>query len=281
MAGLVGYASSDEDEEVEQPQQIKPAVKKPSPEAAAALKPQPPVDGSELQLVQAQPMKRLTSLKAKDEPPEQAQVQKDAPSTEDESKVTIGPVIQNATPLGPSLPQVGDSYPGPENDAPDEAPGSPYSANRAALHDLTLPSIPNMDIPPSPPGSPTETTNKKFEQFIQLKKKGVHFNAKLETSIALKNPSLVDKLMAFVDIDEQSQYETTLPTDLWNPKGFPDWAYRDSLKKSQDKIARERESEKGSGTRTAIDFVPALGSGPGNSSAGLVSRGEKREGGWQ
>lgn len=235
---------------------------------------------TELQLIQPYSMKELTRLKAKNDPSEQTQAQKDSPTTEDRRKVTIGPILQNATPLGPSLPQVGDSYRGPENDALDEAPGSPYSANRAALHDLTLPSIPNMDIPPSPPGSPTETTNKKFEQFIQLKKKGVHFNAKLETSVALKNPSLMDKLMAFVDIDEQSQYDTTLPADLWNPKGFPDWAYRDSLRKSQDRIARERESEKGSGTRTAVDFVPAVGLGTGNSSAGLVSRNEKREGGW-
>jgi hypothetical protein len=147
-----------------------------------------------------------------------------------------------------------------------------------------LPAVPNLDIPPSPPGSPPPTTSKKFEQFLDLKKKGTHFNSKLAASTALKNPSLMDKLMDFVELDDQDQYATTLSTELWNPAGFPEWAFRASLKKSQDKIRREREAEKekekAAGTRTALDFVPASSaSGTPTGSLSGTTRGEKRKAG--
>jgi hypothetical protein len=140
---------------------------------------------------------------------------------------------------------------------PDRPPQSPYSANRSLVHDLTLPSIPDFDIPSSPPGSPPPAINKKFNQFLNLKKKGVHFNQKLEQSAALKNPNLMDKLMRFVELEGASQYETTLPKDVWNPDAFPQWAYRENLKKSREQIIKEREAHNASGARKAVDFVPA------------------------
>lgn len=198
-----------------------------------------------------------------------------------EDPVIIGPVQQNAVPLGPSLPPVGEPLIN-EEDLSGQTPSSPYSANRALLRDLTLPSVPNMDIPPSPPGSPQPGANKKFDQFLELKKKGVHFNAKLEQSSALKNPSLMDKLMTFVEIDEGNQYSTTLPTDLWDPNGFPEWAFKDKLRRNVEKFAKEKEAEKASGGRTAIDFVPSTTPLSGSTSgSGGISRGEKRKGGWK
>jgi hypothetical protein len=164
---------------------------------------------------------------------------------------------------------------------PTYRPASPYSANRALLRDLTLPSAPNLDIPPSPPGSPPPGANKKFEQFLELKKKGTHFNAKLEQSSALKNPSLMDKLMRFVEVDERSQYSTTLPTDLWNPSAFPEWASKDKLRKSHDKVLKDKEAERVTGTRTAVDFVPPTTSVAQDTTIrGGLSRGEKRKSGW-
>lgn len=191
--------------------------------------------------------------------------------------MVIGPVQQNTVPLGPSLPPVEATM--VMETTLNQAPSSPYSANRALLRDLTLPSVSNMDIPPSPPGSPPPGANKKFEQFLDLKKKGIHFNAKLEQSSALKNPSLMDKLMSFAEIDERAQYETTLPTDLWDPNAFPEWASKDRLRRSREKIAKEREAA--SGGRTTIDFVPSTTPAGGNTStSGKPVRGEKRRGGW-
>lgn len=166
--------------------------------------------------------------------------------------------------IGPLRPHEGSSDLGfpPLEEAPVEEapaaslpPGSPYSANRALLRDLTLPTVPNMDIPPSPPGSPPPGTNKRFEQFLELKKKGVHFNSKIAQSTALKNPSLMDKLMRFVKVDQKDQYRTTLGADQWDPSAFPKSAYKEQLRQSQTEVAQAKARSKGG----AVDFVAASG----------------------
>ncbi|KAF4984194.1 hypothetical protein FZEAL_592 [Fusarium zealandicum] len=255
MAGLVGYASSDEEEETEKIEKPVPATKVP------------------LSTTVATEPKNQDKVHAASSPlPE--------PTSQSQTPATLGPVQQNAVPLGPSLPPMEEAV--QDNQDPTQRPSSPYSANRALLRDLTLPSAPNMDIPPSPPGSPPPGANKKFEQFLELKKKGTHFNAKLEQSSALKNPSLMDKLMKFVEIDERSQYSTTVSTELWDPAAFPDWAFKDKLRKSRDKLMKEKEAEKAGGGRTAVDFVASTNAGSeGTAALGGLARGEKSRGGWK
>lgn len=148
------------------------------------------------------------------------------------------------------------------------APQSPYSANRALLRDLTLPTLPNYDIPPSPTGSPSESTNAKFKHFLELKKQGMHFNEKLAKSSALKNPSLMQKLMDFSGIDEAGQYESTLPKEFWNPNTFPTHAYKEELAKNQQKILKRIEEDKARGQRERVDFVPASSTAESSSRGG-------------
>jgi hypothetical protein len=143
---------------------------------------------------------------------------------------------------------------------PNSRAGSPYSSNRLSIRNLTMPPVPNFEIPPSPPGSPPPTSSKKFARFLELKKQGVHFNEKLEKSSALKNPSLLQKLMDFADIDEMDQYATALPEDLALPTSFPAWAYADQLNKTQQKVLKKRAEEKARAGRKTLDFVPATGS---------------------
>ena len=166
----------------------------------------------------------------------------------------MGPV------LGPTIPLDDSSMPEALDEEDGSAPQSPYSANRALLRDLTLPTVPNYDIPPSPPGSPISSTNTKFKHFLDLKKQGIHFNEKLAKSSALKNPSLMQKLMDFSEIDDVGQYATTLPKDLWNPEGFPEYAYKEDLAKSQQKTLKRKDEEKLRGPRESVDFVPTTAS---------------------
>lgn len=132
---------------------------------------------------------------------------------------------------------------------------SPFSASRALIQDLTLPPVPNLDIPPSPPGSPNPAANAKFEHFLSLKKQGVHFNAKLANSSSLKNPSLLKKMMEHAGIDEQSQYDTALPADLWSTSNLPKWGFKEELLKAQQEVRRQMEEKTSSGQRSSIDFV--------------------------
>ena len=55
-------------------------------------------------------------------------------------------------------------------------------------------------------------------------------------------------------VEENDQYATTLPEDLWSPDGFPSWGYKDELAKTQREVARRHESERKGAER---EFVPA------------------------
>lgn len=153
----------------------------------------------------------------------------------DEEQAVYGPQIGPSS--GLSFPPLEEDLAAVEVPLP---PGSPYTATRALLRDLTLPAVPDMDIPPSPPGSPSAATSKKFENFLELKSKGVHFNSRLADTASMKNPTLVDKLMAFAELDHRDQYRTTLPVDLWGPEMFPRYAYKEQLRQSQHECTQAR-----------------------------------------
>ncbi|KAJ4988400.1 Meiotically up-regulated gene 151 protein [Stagonosporopsis vannaccii] len=154
------------------------------------------------------------------------------------------------------------SPPPPDDNADNAgAPGSPYTSSRAIIQNLTLPTVPNFAIPPSPPGSPPQRATKKFAQFLELKKKGQHFNQRLESSSVLRDPNHSQKLMDFAGIREEDQYTSTLPEGLAVPAVFPPWAYVEELRASQKKILATKEHEKARTPREAIDFVSASRSG--------------------
>ncbi|MCJ1397141.1 hypothetical protein MMC11_000333 [Xylographa trunciseda] len=184
-------------------------------------------------------------------------------------------------------PQIGPSI-GPSNVLPESettsAPQSPYSANRALVRDLTLPTVANFNIPDSPPGSPPPGLDEKFGHFLELKKQDIHFNEKLARSSALKNPSLLSKLMDFAGVDESDQYATTLPSTIWDSKGFPAYAYKKELARSQQEIHKKREEERAKVQRESIEFVSASVSGqssragtPGSAAIGKGLRGSAAE----
>ncbi|KAH7364258.1 HCNGP-like protein-domain-containing protein [Rhexocercosporidium sp. MPI-PUGE-AT-0058] len=240
MAGLVSYASSDEEDHME-------------------------VDVSRLNADRpSSPSRKHTNGHKSGAQQNGTTVGSALPESE---APIVGPI------LAPSADLVGAGLPEEDEGEQTMAPQSPYSATRALLRDLTLPSLPNYDIPPAPPGSPLESTNAKFKHFLDLKKKGVHFNDKLANSSALMNPSLMQKLMDFSDIDEAGQYATTLPKELWNPDGFPSYAFKEELARSQQKILKKKEDEKSRGQRESLDFVPATPSTEPVSRNGTPSNG--------
>ncbi|KFG87752.1 hypothetical protein MANI_112613 [Metarhizium anisopliae] len=243
MAGLVGYASSDEDDDT--------CPHAPSPKVYFMSN-----------LVQSQNLIQiryhllLTARKPK----------RPQPQPQNTNPVTFDSPLPPPESNPPDLPEP------PET----SAPSSPYTTTRSLIHDLTLPSVPNLDIPPSPPGSPPPQTSSKFQQFLTLKRQGTHFNSKLEQSAALRNPSLTDKLLSFVDLSGPAQYETTLPLELYDPSGFPEWSYRDKLRRAREDVVKAREEK--AGGRSSIEFVSGSVHSPGTGRG--ISR-EKRKGGWK
>ena len=176
----------------------------------------------------------------------------------------------NAAIIGPIVPQT-DSVPREDMQT---TLLSPYSAKRAAIRDLTVPPMPILNIPPSPPGSPLPENEKKFQHFLELKKQGIHFNEKLANSSALKNPNLLQKLMDHAGLDEQDQYSFTFSENLFSPRKFPPWAYKEELARSQQIVAKKKEEERAKAPHENIEFVSAAGSGPsGKGSTTTVNNG--------
>ncbi|KAJ5748059.1 uncharacterized protein N7511_009755 [Penicillium nucicola] len=178
----------------------------------------------------------------------------ESPDEEPVSKVIIN--TTEPVPNGPVL--------GPESidQAPDAGSAhittkasSPFLDSRVLIQDLTLPPVPNLDIPPSPPGSPDAAANAKFEHFLSLKKQGVHFNTKLASSSSLKNPSLLMKMMNHAGINEKCQYDTSLPLDLWDISSLPRWGFKEELLNTQQTFRQKVEEQKSSGQRSSLDFV--------------------------
>lgn len=189
----------------------------------------------------------------------------------------VGPTSPDEAPLeeesvGPEM-ALSNEFLGPETP---NAPQSPYSANRALIRDMTLPQVPNLDIPSSPPDLPRPETDNKFAHFLELKKQGVHFNDKLARSSALKNPGLLQKLMGFAGLEEPDQYASTLPREVWDPAGLPAWAYKEMLMKSQQEMHKKIEREKARVHRDTIEFVSATSSAQSSRGGTPASAGVNR-----
>ena len=183
--------------------------------------------------------------------PAPAPVPVPAPGFTAPPKVAQSPSLPiNGPAKGPTV-----SPPPLDNDVADGAPpGSPYTSSRAVIQNLTLPTVPNFAIPPSPPGSPPQTATKKFAQFLELKKKGQHFNQRLESSSVLRDPGHSQKLMKFAGISEEEQYASTLPADLAVPTVFVPWAYAEELRAAQKQQLKADEQAR---SNTPREFVPA------------------------
>ncbi|KAI9818178.1 MAG: hypothetical protein M1827_000803 [Pycnora praestabilis] len=275
MSGLVDYGSSDEEDDDIVNKGLEGISAKIGTqfqvESSAAIR----AEGTIIpQIASLEHSSRVKGYKSHDNPSQQREAQS-APAHEIfEQTIEVGPMV------GPSgLPESAI----PKNGAASRSQ-SPYTSTRSMIRDHTLPPIPNLDIPPSPPGSPSASTDAKFAHFLQLKKQGIHFNEKLARSSALKNPSLLQKLMDFAGIDEKAQYASTLPQGIWDPNAFPAWAYKEELAKSQQEVLKWKEEEKAKVLRDALDFVPATKSGdfsrggtPGLSAEGRAIKGSAAE----
>ncbi|OTA24133.1 hypothetical protein BTJ68_13494 [Hortaea werneckii EXF-2000] len=186
MSGLVGYGSSDEDDDELQPE--KPAKEPPTA-------PYAPV--------------------------------KEAPTQPDEPP--LGPAPGPAAPPPPAAAAAvqDDSHPAvvpsdPAVTSPDDPtaspPASPYTTTRHHLRTLTMPTVPNFTIPDSPPPPPRNSEEaailasrtKKFERFLALKQKGIHFHHRLLHSSSLRNPSFLPNLMQFAGLGPEDVYASAL-----------------------------------------------------------------------
>lgn len=164
--------------------------------------------------------------------------------------------------MGPSRP----SQSPPTEEEAAMRPSSPYTNLRLRMRDLTQPPTMVADIPPSTPSSPDATAELRIKRFLELKKQGVHFNEDLGKKTTFRNPSLLSTMMDRAGIDEKAQYATSLPKELWDPFNFPQWAYKEGLRKKQEELHDKEEQQKKAMSATGLRKIDWVG---GETSADL------------
>lgn len=58
-----------------------------------------------------------------------------------------------------------------------------------------------------------------------------------------------------MEIDDQAQYSTSLPDDIWDVSKFPGWGFKEELLRAQQEIRNKAEERTATGQRDSIDFV--------------------------
>jgi 20S proteasome subunit beta 7 len=64
--------------------------------------------------------------------------------------------------------------------------------------------------------------------------------------------------MEHAEIDDQAQYSTSLPLEVWDVTRLPTWGYKEELLKAQKELQYKTEEQKLAGQRDTIDFVAAM-----------------------
>ncbi|KAI7523017.1 hypothetical protein KC331_g18927, partial [Hortaea werneckii] len=139
-----------------------------------------------------------------------------------------------------------------------------YTTTRLHLRTLTMPTVPNFAIPDSPPPPPRNSEEaatlssrtKKFERFLALKQKDVHFHHRLLHSSSLRNPAFLPNLMEFAALGSEDVYASALSKDAGGvPVNWRAECYVENLvEESRRWEKKAMAGNKGGGRR---DFVPA------------------------
>ncbi|PWN23095.1 hypothetical protein BCV69DRAFT_280708 [Microstroma glucosiphilum] len=185
---------------------------------------------------------------------------------------------------------------------PPQSSSSSSSSNALPDHTWSL---------PSDPGSSQEhlvspALKARLAQFHELKgaERPTHFNASLLSNRSFRNPSIYDKLVAFVGVDErasgyalvqglrrregrsgeQEGGESSPPSNLdlplsWNNPSLSSYTHAQAdprrLASLQKTFTEEQHARQTSGKRNNIDFTPAAAS---SSNSGTPTKRKHREG---
>ncbi|KAK3540066.1 hypothetical protein QTP70_025387, partial [Hemibagrus guttatus] len=122
-------------------------------------------------------------------------------------------------------------------------------------------------IPPEPPGRcPTHLQDKIYKLYERKLHGDFDTNNHIQKKKEFRNPSIYEKLIQFCGIDELG---TNYPKDMFDPHGWSEDSYYESLAKAQ-KIEMEK-LEKAKKERTKIEFVTGTKKGTNTNTAAVTT----------
>jgi len=128
--------------------------------------------------------------------------------------------------------------------APTDGPDAGSTAGPSSSADVPAddgePTRPAFVVPDSPPGECNPRVMEKYLGFVQSSQEGNCVNDYIRHSKRFRNPDLLEKLVAYMDVVENG---SNYPTDLYDPTAFGPEEYYDQLEKTRRQY-EERQSRK-------------------------------------
>lgn len=122
-------------------------------------------------------------------------------------------------------------------------------------------------IPPEPPGRCSSHLQEKIHKLYERKLQGdFDTNNHIQKKKEFRNPSIYEKLIQYCGIDELG---TNYPKDMFDPHGWSEDSYYESLAKAQ-KIEMDK-LEKAKKERTKIEFVTCTKKGTAANAAAMAT----------
>ncbi|KAA0714180.1 SAP30-binding protein [Triplophysa tibetana] len=122
-------------------------------------------------------------------------------------------------------------------------------------------------IPPEPPGRCSSHLQEKISKLYERKLHGdFDTNNHIQKKKEFRNPSIYEKLIQYCGIDELG---TNYPKDMFDPHGWSEDSYYESLAKAQ-KVEMDK-LEKAKKDRTKIEFVTCTKKGTTTNAAAMTT----------
>ena len=159
----------------------------------------------------------------------------------------------------------------PSLEVMDEASRSETEFDSTAEPPLFLP-LNNAHLPPEPPGRCSKALQDKVTALLQKEQRlGLDLNKHLQGRKDFRNPSIYEKLVAALDLDE---FGTNFPLHLYDPKTWGEESNYKNLLEAQKRAYEKKEKAKLQEHRTKIEFVKGT-KRPGGG-AGVSAEGAKK-----
>lgn len=256
-----GDSDAESEEEGEEREEI-------AEEGVAA--PSPPAESLVESLVEeAVPSPVLSITAVKEEDSDSKDVPLDEPKEEEEVKEnelgTIADISEDEDDVVHSRRRLSESV-----SIRDSFTSEPETALTQKIRRL---SAEQVTLPPEPKGRCSKKLQDKIAKYYR---KNLDMNASIQNRKDFRNPSIYEKLISYLGIDELG---TNYPKDVYNPHGWDESSYYESLAKAQKEEMAKREKEKKE--RTKVEFVSGVAKKPKlQDQAGQPEEDRKRKSKW-
>lgn len=128
-------------------------------------------------------------------------------------------------------------------------------------------------LPPEPTGRCSKMLQEKVAKMLDKKNSGMNVNEYLQKKKAFRNPSIYEKLVSYIGIDEHG---TNFPKHIYDPDMWGPESFYDALAKTQKEHHDKKEKEKRESKRAQVEFVTGTKKIPTSSNQPVSTIPEKK-----